>query len=59
MIIVSPRVKKAIEDGLLPVFKRSTGQSQDTLDSWTGGTSYKQLFSLHLFGYKVEFWKKL
>lgn len=31
----------------------------DTIEGWTGGTSYKRLFAIELFGFKVEFWRKL
>lgn len=36
-----------------------SGESQKTLDAWTGGHSYKHLFAFELFGIKLEFWKKL
>lgn len=34
-------------------------ESAKTLESWTGGNSYKHLLAFELFGLKVEFWKKL
>ena len=30
-----------------------------TLESWTGGISYKLIWELEVFGYKLNFWRKL
>lgn len=42
-----------------PFFTYFSGDSQETLDSWTGGGSYKGLFHIELFGIKIEVWKRL
>lgn len=35
-----------------------SGDSQKTLDDWTGGGYYDRLFSFELLGIKVVFWRK-
>lgn len=37
----------------------SKSLSETTLENWTGGTSYKGIFSFELFGIKLVIWKKI
>lgn len=54
--------KKKLLNGLKPKKDKRvyfSGESQKTLDSWSGGRNYKHLFHFELFGIKLEFWKKI
>lgn len=41
------------------IVKPSSGDSQDTLDAWTGGTSLMHKFEVNLFGWHIVFWRKI
>jgi hypothetical protein len=40
------------------LFYFSSGNSQETLDVWTGGSNYIHKFEINIFGWKIVFWRK-
>lgn len=51
--------KPTVYTSLLLMMSSFSGSSQETMDAWTGGVSYKGLFHIELFGIKIEVWKRL
>lgn len=39
-------------------FSKARQDNEETMAAWTGGRYYKHLFSIHIFGLKIEFWRK-
>ncbi len=39
------------------VQKITFSSASETIEAWTGGDYYKRLYSVEIFGIKIEFWK--